>query len=105
MRILIFSLLFVLLGCASKKDICDENPAFKEQFFQSIRNAEDVIYGKFHNREKYDEGLRFLSQYVSVDYDKALNYRNVYTLRGFEDDKKKWLKWYEENKCQNIQFK
>ncbi|MBF0695539.1 MAG: hypothetical protein IR153_10840 [Flavobacterium sp.] len=78
---------------------------FREKFFKSIHDAEDVIHGKSHNRKQYDEALSFLDDYVCVDYEKTLNYRNIYTLKGFDDDKKGWLKWYEENKCNDTQFK
>jgi hypothetical protein len=34
-----------------------------------------------------------------------LNYSHTYSIPAFEKDKGGWLKWYEENKCNNIQFK
>lgn len=103
--ITIFSIAIISCSCTTQKNICNENIEFKKIFFQSIQNAEEVIYGKSHNRTKYDEGLGFLNHYVFVDYEKTLNYRGIYTLKGFEDDKKKWIDWYEQNKCSNIQFK
>jgi hypothetical protein len=34
-----------------------------------------------------------------------LNYAHIYPGSTFESDKIVWMKWYEENKCNNIQFK
>lgn len=101
----VLSIMFVLLflsSCGGNKKQCNENMVFKDKFFQSLQDIEEVIYGRSHDRKKYDDGLSFLNKYVDVDYSKTLNYRNIYTFKGFNDDKIEWLKWYEAHKCENI---
>jgi hypothetical protein len=33
------------------------------------------------------------------------NYANNYPIGVFEKDKEGWIKWYDKNKCNDIQFK
>lgn len=111
MRGLIFLVLsvFLSISCSSHKGStqknCDENEVFKIKFFESIKKVEDDINGN-GEPEDFEKGLDFIDNYTKVSYDKMLNYTNSYTtMKDFEKDKKIWLKWYEENKCSNLQFK
>jgi hypothetical protein len=87
------------------KETCNENMMFKKVFFDNIDNVEFYIQGK-GKRNDFDNGLTFLSNYVHVSFDDMANFSTSYTsLKSFNKDKDGWLKWYEENKCKNIQFK
>jgi hypothetical protein len=33
-----------------------------------------------------------------------LNYARSYPFGVYKDDRKNWIKWYDENKCSNLQF-
>lgn len=33
------------------------------------------------------------------------NFGNTYPIGAYEKDKLIWLRWYDENKCKNIQIK
>jgi hypothetical protein len=100
---------------------CNENTSFKVEFFKNVKNVEDFIvmestthfedfeeYEKLITEEKiytYKLSLKFISKYAHVSYESMLNYATAYPLEVYEKDKQGWLKWYEENKCSNIQFK
>lgn len=105
-HIIIISLFF--LSCKStsttnNNDNCIENIQFKEKFFSNIdyieKNITEVQDAKFKNT------LYFLSKYVHVSLERMANYANSYPIGVFEEDKKGWLKWYEENKCNNLKLK
>jgi len=34
-----------------------------------------------------------------------MNYARIYPPQALERDKEAWIKWYEDNKCKNIQLK
>lgn len=87
----------------SKTD-CIENEDFKTKFFLSIDNVENYLLNK-GERNSYETSLAFISQYTHVSYEKTLNYDNTFPFKSFQEDKSNWLKWYEENKCNNIQIK
>ncbi|MEN9337235.1 MAG: hypothetical protein RLZZ500_2222 [Bacteroidota bacterium] len=103
---IIYSLLFSQCT-VFKNEIknCNENLKFKDSFMSHISLIENYTMGK-GERKQFDEGLYFLSKYVHVSYDDMLNFSSSYTsIKSFNKDKIRWLKWYEENKCSNIQFK
>lgn len=84
---------------------CNENMIFKKAFFDKINDVETYMLGK-GNRDNFDNALKFLSKYVHVSYDNMLNFTNSYTnLTSFNKDKDNWIKWYDSNRCKNIQFK
>lgn len=100
----------ILVGCASsnKKNLaedktCNENLAFKKAYFENVQNIENLI-DKEQN-ESFHKSLKFISKYTKVSFESMLNYAHTYPYGVFEKDKVKWLKWYEENMCENIQFK
>lgn len=106
MKKLQYIILFFVLGCATKntKSSCNENMIFKQEFFNHISIVENITYGK-ETKGNIHESLKFISQYAHVSYDKLQNYKFGYNFGDLETDKEGWLKWYEENKCKNIQFK
>jgi len=70
-----------------------------------IAKVEEYTLGK-GERKEFDNSLKFLSKYVKVSFEEMMNYANEYTnFDVFEKDKNSWLTWYEENRCNNIQFK
>lgn len=100
---------------------CNENIKFKTEFFRNIKIIEDYITiestTEFISMDEYellvtDEmeknyklSLAFISKYAHVSFDSMANFDGSYPLGDFEEDKEGWLKWYNENKCNNIQFK
>ncbi|RYE53472.1 MAG: hypothetical protein EOP48_14315 [Sphingobacteriales bacterium] len=102
--------LWLLVGCSSLRQskatdekACNENLEFKKTFFDNIQNVENLIT-KVQN-ESFKKSLDFISKYSEVSYESMANYARTYPYGAFENDKKKWLKWYEDNKCKNIQYK
>lgn len=96
---------FLFIQCSTLKPNCVENNEFKIIFMSHINEVENYTLGK-GERRKYDEGLKFLSKYVKISYEETMNYNNSYTnYNVFQKDKNNWLKWYEENKCKNIQIR
>ncbi|MFH6990569.1 hypothetical protein ACHRVW_22760 [Flavobacterium collinsii] len=100
----------VNLQCSSlkkneQKD-CIENFQFKNVFVSHITDVENYTLQKEFNKKKFNDGIEFLSKYCHVSEKELMNYANEYTNSiVFYKDKEGWLKWYEENKCNNIQFK
>jgi len=87
------------------KEVCNENVIFKKTFFDNIEKVETYTQGK-GKRDDFDDALTFLSKYTHVSFDDMANFSTSYTsLKSFNKDKEGWLKWYDENKCNNIQFK
>jgi hypothetical protein len=120
------ALILLCISCSTKnKQIeaqnskCNENLKFKWEFFKNIKNVEDYFklesnaknfdeYERTMTGEKkkaYEASLKFISKYAHVSFESMANYNRSYPIGAFEKDKQGWLKWYEENKCNNIQFK
>jgi hypothetical protein len=55
--------------------------------------------------ETFDVSLRFISKYAHVSFESMANYAHTYPIGVFEKDKDGWIRWYNKNKCNNIQFK
>ncbi len=106
MKFLYFLLLAGFMSCSVQKRIsCDENLHFKKVFFENIENVKNHTLREPNNGH-FLESLDFLSNYVDVSSEKIYNYEVRYpTIEVFKMDEMNWLKWYEENKCRNIQFK
>lgn len=110
MKILKYIILFVLFtSCAVKineetvtKASCNENLEFKQKFFQHIKNVDEQMLTQMD--DSFDISLEFISRYTYVSFESMANYASVYPIGIFEKDKANWLKWYEDNKCNNIQF-
>jgi hypothetical protein len=82
---------------------CVENLEFKKVYFENIQNVENLLMKQ--QNESFHKSLKFISKYSKVSFEKMLNYAHIYPGSTFESDKIVWMKWYEENKCNNIQFK
>jgi len=54
---------------------------------------------------EFNSCLIFISKYTYVSFESMANYNGSYPIGIYEKDKEGWLKWYEGNKCNNIQFK
>lgn len=102
-------ILALLISCAAinktekTKISCDENLKFKVEFFNQIKNVETQMITE--KDESFDRSLEFISKYAHVSFESMANYAHTYPIGIFQQDKKGWLSWYEENKCKNIQFK
>lgn len=108
MLIIMFSILNSECSSINKnaKLDCKENIEFKDAFMSNISNVENYTLGKEFDKNKFNDGIKFLSKYCHVSQEELMNYANEYTNSiVFYKDKEGWLKWYEENKCNNIQFK
>jgi len=96
----------ILISCTAFKQNkidCNESAKFKECFFYHIQYIDKNI--SVTQDAKFIESLIFISNYAPVSLDQIMNYARTYPVGVFEKDRLKWMKWYEENKCKNIQFK
>lgn len=98
-------LLFMMVACKSKMDLpyCHENEEFKKIFFTEI-NVIDVFINGDGNREDYIEALNFIASYSQVNFESMYNYATSYPYGIYLEDRKQWLQWYEDNKCNNLQI-
>ncbi len=83
---------------------CRENKKFKKTFFDKIDYIGANIYGRSPD-STFISTLIFISNYAPVSFYKMRHYVISYTPDVFQNDKKVWLRWYEENKCKNIKLK
>lgn len=96
----------ILYSCKSSqitRNDCNENIKFKEDFFYHIKYIDDNI-GVLQD-STFVKSVIFISNYAPVSVDQIMNYARTYPTGIFEKDRIKWLEWYEENKCKNIQLK
>lgn len=96
----------ILISCNASnltKIDCNENIEFKETFFSHIENIEKNI--SVLQDTKFRKSVIFISNYAPVSVNEIMNYSSTYPTGVFEQDHIKWMQWYEENKCTNIQFK
>jgi hypothetical protein len=102
----ILTFAFFVSSCCSTTKItntpCDENEQFKKTFFFNVDLVKKTI--DKNQNEQFRKALNFISKYTLVSFENMLNYSNTYTIGAFNKDYKNWIKWYEENKCNNIQF-
>ena len=116
---------FLIFSCSSVpkgtlvKSKCNENLVFKKIFFEKIKNVDTYMIGEtdiknlndvenFFTQERvdlFDSSLLFISKYSKVSYESMLNYARSYPYDTYKNDRVNWLKWYDENKCNNIQLK
>ncbi len=104
----IIILYLFILSCKSPgntkdENNCLENTQFKEKFFYHIKNIDNNI--SVLQDSKFKESVIFLSNYAPVSTNSIMNYSRSYPIGIFEKDRIKILEWYEESKCNNIQFK
>ena len=103
-KISIFIAIFLISCNVSKSKIeCNENQKFKKLFFSHIANIDQNIT-IFHG-EKFIQSVIFISNYAPTSTNEIMNYSRTYPFGVYEKDRKKWIEWYEKNKCNNIQIK
>ena len=118
-------LILLCFSCRGVKKVevvqvpCTENMRFKDEFFKHTKIVDDYMkfeaagidideYLQAMSDEKvlrFKASLLFISKYSHISFESMVNYSNSYPLGVYWEDKENWLKWYEENKCDNIQFK
>jgi hypothetical protein len=105
--IIVMTYFTLLISCkGTTVNNCNENLDFKKVFMDNITNVENYTLGNETDKTKFNSGIIFLSKYTSLSYEKILNYSFEYVdINAFHKDKVVWLKWYNDNKCSNIQFK
>lgn len=82
---------------------CNENEKFKERFFYHIQYIDKNI--SVAQDAKFRESVTFISNYAPVSLNHIMNYARTYPIGVYEQDRSKWIEWYDANKCKNIQFK
>lgn len=104
-KVLIILLIFIMSCSTSsrKKTTCTENKIFRNEFFDRISYIKKNIFS--HQDSSFKNSLIFISNYAPVSFYETMNYARIYPPQAFKKDKKNWLEWYEENKCNNIQLK
>jgi hypothetical protein len=105
---------------SSGKSVCKENTLFKKEFVRQIEiidNFFQILTKPYINLDefehavteekvtKFESSLLFISKYTHVSFDSMANYNRSYPYDIYKKDREGWVKWYEENKCNNIQFK
>lgn len=95
----------ILLGCKSQLNriSCNENEEFKTTFFRQI-NVIEYYIAEGRNRDQYIKALNFLATFSNVNFGSMYNYGTTYPYIVFLKDREQWLKWYENNKCNNLQI-
>lgn len=96
------------LSCKSAKianngDDCIENTQFKKKFFYHLNYIEDYMFKS--QDSLFRVSVTFISNYAPISTNTLRNYGRTYPSGVFEKDRVNILKWYEENKCNNIQVK
>jgi len=103
----LYFLFFILCinSCQSIKSnpSCNENIKFKEVFFSHIKVIDNNI--DKNQNEEFRTSLIFISNYAGIERGSLNNYSSSYPIGIYQSDRKKWIEWYELNKCRNIQFK
>lgn len=101
--LILFFLVFVTFKSFGQNNNCNENLRFKDAFFYHIKIIENNI--DISQDEIFRKSVIFISNYASVSVEKIMNYSRTYPIGVFQKDLIGWLKWYDENKCKNIQIK
>jgi hypothetical protein len=103
-------ILLLTVSCATTNtdkstdgNACSENLEFKAIYFGHIKNVENSVTK--NQDESFRRSLNFISNYSKVSFESMANYAKTYPYGTFMEDRKKWLEWYEANKCNNIQLK
>jgi len=106
MKFFLILLIPILICCKAlhvNKTDCNENIKFKETFFYHIKYVENNIGSS--QDSMFRKSVIFISNYAPVSLNRIMNYSRTYPLGIFQQDRIKWMEWYEQNKCKNIQFK
>jgi len=87
-------------------DTCVENVIFKSNYIKSLQYIEDYVEDRKTDKKKFghciDNMVRNSGIKSSVYYGYIFRYRHK---TDFYNDKKKWLLWYKEAKCNNLHWK
>ncbi|WP_265426535.1 hypothetical protein [Chryseobacterium sp. YIM B08800] len=102
-ELILFLLIFISFKNFGQNNNCNENLRFKEAFFYHIKIVESNI--AISQDETFRKSVIFIYNYAPVSVEHIMNYSRTYPIGVFKKDKIEWLKWYEENKCENIQIK
>lgn len=124
--------IFLLVSCSTRKPAtspvgCNENPEFREAFLSAVQFIDDEHTGEYQltptneelkkmsveEMEEFDresaeiskQAWSFVRQYAIVSWWKRSSYDGGYPEPTYQQDRAGWLKWYEDNKCNNIQIK
>jgi hypothetical protein len=105
MKKILILIILILISCKSTKPKidCDENEQFKQMFFSHIENIDKNM--TISQNAKFRESVIFISNYAPTSTNEIMNYARSYPFGIYQQDRKKWIEWYEENKCKNIQLK
>jgi hypothetical protein len=87
---------------------CKENMKFKTRFFANIAIAEKYTeqstgQTRTVTNKQFLNALKYIARYTLVSVRTDLKDQSVYYGRvPFANEKARWLKWYEANKCRNL---
>lgn len=107
MKIVLSILIWCISSCSVKPSFpansnCVENKKFKKFYLSQIDYVKKNI--SVSQDKEFLEALIFISNYAPVSFDEMMNYSRTYGLKTLEKDEVIWLKWYQENKCRNLQL-
>ena len=101
--LVLFIFIFVSCKATKPRSGCAENEEFKKVFVFHVENIDKNI--GISQDEKFRESVIFVSNYATVSTNRIMNYARTYPYGIYEKDRPRWIEWYEENRCKNIQFK
>ena len=89
---------------------CNENLEFKQKFFANISliekyTKEQKTFTRYPiTTDSVMKSMKFIYMRTKILSDEIYNYNFGYkSYKLFEIDKRKWLNWYNANKCNNLQ--
>jgi hypothetical protein len=90
----------IFIDLADGRD-CSVDDEFKKWFFVYLERCENFTkHFEGDDAEKVLEAVYFLSAITDIQSNIYLGDVVLYEKKEFRRDKKKWLNWYKENKCQ-----
>lgn len=111
MKFLYFVLAMFFSFYANAQSKFKDSLDFESNFFKCIDNIESYTYHKKNqdnievNSDLFLKSLQSIGKYIKVDYGSLLNYSWGYpTYEAFEQDKKKWIDWYEKKKYKHLKW-
>jgi hypothetical protein len=91
------------------KDTCEENLKFKNYFLNQISiigihsEENEKNYPRTILDNEFLDALDIIDLYTPVTRELIYTYKGLgYLSWAFEEEKARWLEWYEQNKCKNI---
>jgi len=113
-RTIISVLFIIVVSCSANKaplSRCKENVRFKESFMKNITIVDGYTKqqetgpqdGKLISAKKFMKSLRFIAEHTKIPVRDIFNFDVGYpSYETFNEDKRKWLEWYERHKCENL---